>query len=147
MLSQHPLLKGSFMGKNELPVQALSTKEKLKGKDKEGYSDWEKECLDALEIIGWQQYNENEKYYINERIVNGEFITTDYFDCDEDDSGFVSTLETLIKEGRIPKFIKNYNIVGKIIDVFCSIFEEKVNFGMGEKPSPGGRWPAGRRGG
>jgi len=123
MLNQHPLLTTGYVGDYQLPVQALSAKEKFKNKAKNGYSEWEKQNLDALEIIAYQQYAYNEKYHINERIVNGEFITNDYFDCDDED-GFVSTLDELIKQGKIPKFIKNYNIIGKVIDVLCSIFEE-----------------------
>lgn len=123
MLSTHPLLKTGYAGNYQLPVQALPASEKFKNKSENGYSEWEKQCLDALEAIAYQQYIHNEKYHINERIVNGEFITNDYFDCDDED-GFVSTLDELIKQGKIPKFIKNYNIVGKVIDVLCSIFDE-----------------------
>jgi hypothetical protein len=106
-----------------MPIQAISAKEKLKGKDKNGYSDWEKQNLDTLEFIARQQYTENEKYNINEKIVNGEFIAGDYFECDEDDQ-FIDTLEQLIRDGKIPKFIKNYDIVAKVINTLVSIFDE-----------------------
>lgn len=124
MLEQHPLLVGSYSGLSLLPVQALPKKEKLKNKDKKGYSEWEKQNLDALEHIAYQQHIANEKFHTNEKIANGEFIVEDYYDCDDEEGQFVDTLEMLIKDGRVPKFIKNYDIVQKVINVMVSIFEE-----------------------
>ena len=121
VLDTHPLEKSSFLGFNQLPTQALSLKDKLKNKKANQASDWEIQNLDALESIAWQQYMSNYKYVINEKIVNGEFIANDYFECEGD---FIEPLEQLIKEGKIPKFIKNYNIVAKIINSLVAIFEE-----------------------
>ena len=121
VLDTHPLEKSSFLGFNQLPTQALSLKDKLKNKKANQASDWEIQNLDALESIAWQQYISNYKYVINEKIVNGEFIANDYFECEGD---FIEPLEQLIKEGKIPKFIKNYNIVAKIINSLVAIFEE-----------------------
>ena len=122
-LDTHPFLTGNYTGYNVLPVQAISTKEKLKGKTKTEASFWEKQNLDALEMIAWRQYQSNHRFLINEKIVNGEFISSDYFEC-EDDQTFLEPLELLIRDGKVPRFIKNYNIVGKIINVMVSIFED-----------------------
>lgn len=122
-LSQHPLLATSFAGLHQLPTQAISSKDKLKNKKKNGgYSDWERQNLDALEQIAYAQYTNNHRYITNEKIVNGEFITEDYYDCDEKEQ--LEPLEQLIRDGKVPKFIKNYNIVAKIINMLVSIFEE-----------------------
>ncbi|MGL4976574.1 MAG: hypothetical protein ACRC5G_00995, partial [Cetobacterium sp.] len=91
-------------------------------KSKYGYSAWEKQNLDFLEMEGISQQGARfYKYDINERILNYEFIPGDYFDCEDE---YIDPLEQLIKDGKVPKFIKNYDIVAKVINVMVALFED-----------------------
>jgi hypothetical protein len=112
MLEIHPFLKSSSVI-SLLPPQYISLKEKLKGADKYGISMWMKRNLDALDIIARKQYIENQKLIINEKLVNGEFIPQDYFEECEDN--FLEPVEELIKQGKLPRFIKHYDIISKPI--------------------------------
>lgn len=92
-----------------LPPQLITTKEKYENKDKYGISHWMKMCMNTLESIGRIQYQENRRLNENVLLMNGQFVPYDFID--REDVEELDTLETLIKEGKLPKFMKHYDII------------------------------------
>jgi hypothetical protein len=135
-LEIHPFMK-SFGAISRMPPQMITQKEKDKNKDKEGVSEWMKRCLDSLDLIARRQYIENQNLLTNERLVNGEFIPQDYFYFEEGDDSFLDPVEELIKQGKLPKFIKHYDIISKPINTqvqeFCELPDSFHVIGTGEK--------------
>jgi hypothetical protein len=136
MLDLHPFMK-SFGAITRLPPQMIPLKEKEKNKDENGVSEWMKRCLDALDIVARRQYIENQSLITNERLVNGEFIPQDYFYFEDGDDSFLDPVEELVKQGKLPKFIKHYDIISKPINTqvqeFCELPDSFHVIGFGEK--------------
>ena len=112
----HPFMK-SFVGSaydSYMPPQMLTWKEKHKNPDEHGISAWMKANMDSAETIARFQYSQNEKLVENEKLVNGEMVSSvnpeDMCeDCQED---FSDVLYRLQSEGTLPRIIKNYDMIG-----------------------------------
>lgn len=113
--SYHPFVQSFITGGNMsyvLPPQLLSTKEKTDNKDKYGISHWQKMNMNVLESIARIQYTENRKLNENVLLMNGQFVPYDFVDGDREDlDEMLDPLETLIKDGRLPKWMKHYDII------------------------------------
>lgn len=123
MLDIHPFMK-SFGAITKMPPQMIPLKEKMKTKDKYGVSEWMKRCLDALDLVARKQYIDNQSLITNERLVNGEFIPQDYFYSEGEDTDFLDPIEELVKQGKLPKFIKHYDIISKPINTQVQEFAD-----------------------
>jgi hypothetical protein len=113
--SYHPFVESFIKGGNMsyvLPPQLLTYKEKTENKDKYGISHWQKINMNVLESIGRIQYTENRKLNENVLLMNGQFVPHDFVDGDREElDEMLDPLETLIKDGRLPKFMKHYDII------------------------------------
>ena len=96
-----------------LPRQQQSIKEKLKGKDKFGISDWMKDCMDSLEAIGRYQYYQNMALKVNYAIVSKEFRMADYYDV----SDYYDITSAIAQEFNVPYHLKHYDITGKYVNL------------------------------
>ncbi len=105
MLHQHPFITQN-QGSSILPPQMLSLKEKTKDDNM-----WGRLCLDALENIARLQYFDNLKFINNYKLVNGEFIASEYLKQE-----YSSPLAELTEELDLPTFVKNYDIISQPIN-------------------------------
>ena len=105
MYSNHPFLQNNEAGNTQnLPPQMLPLSKKN--------DEWKQRCMDSLEYIGRMQWLENQKFYNNYKLVNGEFIPSDYGIEEE----YRDSLSQLSKDFNTPSFIKNYDIISQPID-------------------------------
>jgi len=122
-LDLHPFMK-SFGAITKMPPQMIPLKDKMGNKDKQGVPEWIKKCLDALDLVARRQYIDNQSLITNERLVNGEFIPQDYFYCEEGDDDFLDPVEELVKQGKLPKYLKHYDIISKPINTQVQEFAD-----------------------
>lgn len=114
---KHPFIKDLLKAgaaTTGMPEQKILWKQKRKTRDKYGVSDWEKANLDFAESEARRQYKDNIKLIENERLVNGELVSsvspTDLCqDCEED---FFQTIHEINGGKDIPKDIRNYDMIG-----------------------------------
>lgn len=138
ILDIHPFLESFTRAGmyNALPPQMKSRKEKRATLDKNGVSNWEKRNMDTFESIARFQYMQNRKLIDNERLLNGEFIESDYLDSEEDDFDFSEPLNKLISDGKLPKFVKHYDMFRSVIETQIGEFEQAPDtFGVVGKGS------------
>ena len=107
---------------NALPPQMKSRKIKRANLDENGVSNWEKRNMDTFESIARFQYMYNRKLIDNERLLNGEFIESDYLESDDED--FSEPLNKLIADGKLPKFVKHYDMFRSVIETQVGEFEQ-----------------------
>jgi len=124
ILDVHPFLESFTRAGmyNALPPQMKSRKEKRANLDENGVSNWEKRNMDTFESIARFQYMQNRKLIDNERLLNGEFIESDYLESDEED--FSEPLNKLIADGKLPKFVKHYDMFRSVIETQVGEFEQ-----------------------
>jgi len=104
MFSNHPFVQNSSHQFQVLPPQMLSSAEK---NDK-----WKNQCMDALEYIARVQWISNQKMYDNYKLVNGEFIPSDYGLEEE----YKDPLAQITSDFNVSSFIKNYDIISQPIN-------------------------------
>lgn len=109
MLQQHPFIDEGYGLYHVLPPQMVSLKDKLPNKDGEP-SKWAKETLNALGRIARIQYNRKRKYLTNYKLINGEFVPSEYFDENQEEFDLINQVE---KDLEIPSFIRNYDIISQ----------------------------------
>jgi hypothetical protein len=100
--SQHPFLLNSGINANHLPPQMIPLSQKNEV--------WKHQCMDSLELIGRHQWFENQKFYNNYKLVNGEFIPSDY---GYDEQEYKDSLTKLSEDFDTPSFLKNYDIISQ----------------------------------
>jgi hypothetical protein len=124
ILDVHPFLENFTRAGmyNALPPQMKSRKEKRANLDENGVSNWEKRNMDTFESIARFQYMQHRKLIDNERLLNGEFIESDYLESDEED--FSEPLNKLIADGKLPKFVKHYDMFRSVIETQVGEFEQ-----------------------
>lgn len=97
----HPFVLNGAGYKNHLPPQMLPLSKKTE--------EWEHLCMDAMESIGYRQWIENQKYYKNYKLRNGEFIPSDY---GIDDKAYQNSLEKLTSDFDTPfVFLNNFSLI------------------------------------
>lgn len=124
VLETHPFLK-SFASTgfyNSLPPQMIPYKDKIKGINKRGISYWMEQCMDTFEYIAKIQYEDNLKLLVNERLLNGEFITEDYIEDALEE--FSDSVLEMSKDAELPKFIKHYDMISTIINTQVEEFNK-----------------------
>lgn len=89
-----------------LPAQAIPTKNKTK--------EWFKSTMDALELIGLNQMNENQKYKDFYRMKEGKLSFMELKDV----IPYLKDISQLRDGMNIPSFLKHYDIIGTIINAF-----------------------------
>lgn len=82
-------------------------KEKFANKKK-----WAKDNVDAFENIGRSQYYQNLRFLENYRMVNGQFIMSQYMG----EQGYQDFLTALTQEFEIPTTLRHYDIIGKVLN-------------------------------
>lgn len=96
MLSNHPFVQNDSNNIQVLPAQMIP----LKKKDEK----WKRQNMDALEYIARIQWIANQRFYNNYKLVNGEFIISDYVE---------EGVGELLKDFDVPSYIKNYDIISQ----------------------------------
>lgn len=89
-----------------LPVQAIPTKRKTQK--------WFEATMDALELIGLKQLEENKKYRDFYRMKEGNLSVMELSDV----IPHLKDIESLRDDVRIPSFLKHYDIIGTIVNAF-----------------------------
>lgn len=107
----------SFSG---LPQQMIPLKEKL-AKAKEGEKSFGQKCMDALEIVGKQQYASNIRLIENYEMIKGRFIFKDYFETD----GYDSSLSKLSAEFELPNYLRHYDIISPVINTMSGEYQKR----------------------
>lgn len=102
MFSNHPFLQNSSTSFQVLPPQMLSSKEKD--------DVWKRHCMDALEYIGRMQWINNQKMYVNYKLISGEFVPSEY-GIDEEE--YADPISQITKDFNISSFVKNYDIISQ----------------------------------
>ena len=104
---------------SSLPSQQVSYKEKFfKDKDKNGYTKWMKDSMDALESVGRYSFYNNIELRKNYEIMQGRFNVEDYIDSFE-----AYDLSTMIyQEMKLPSFLKHYDITTKAVKLLLGEF-------------------------
>lgn len=105
---------------NSLPQQMIPLKKKL-AKTKEGEKSFGEECMDALENIGRQQYQQNLKLIENYEMIKGRFIYSHYFQTE----GYDSTLTKLASEFELPISLRHYDIISPIINTLSGEYQKR----------------------
>lgn len=113
MFSNHPFIQNNSQQFQVLPPQMLSLKEKD--------DNWKIRCMDSLEYIARLQWLANQKFYNNYRLVNGEFIASDY-GIEED---YKDPLQQLTKDFDVPSFLKNYDIISPPVNTMVGELDAK----------------------
>jgi hypothetical protein len=104
---------------SSLPSQQVSYKEKFeKDKDKNGFTKWMKDSMDALESVGRYSFYNNIELRKNYEIMQGRFNVEDYIDSFE-----AYDLSTMIyQEMKLPSFLKHYDITTKAVKLLQGEF-------------------------
>jgi len=104
---------------SSLPSQQVSYKEKfLKDKDKNGFTKWMKDSMDALESVGRYSFYNNIELRKNYEIMQARFNIEDYIDSFE-----AYDLSTMIyQEMKLPSFLKHYDITTKAVKLLQGEF-------------------------
>lgn len=90
-----------------IPSQMKTLKEKFAKSKK-----WGKECVDAFENIGRVQYYDNLRFVENYKMINGQFIMSQY----TDNGGYKDWLSMLSQEFEVPSTLRHYDIMGKVLN-------------------------------
>lgn len=93
-------------GVSELPVQAIPTKRKTK--------EWFRATMDALEVIGLKQMDENQKYKDYYRMKDGKLSymeLSNVIPC-------LREIKDLREKFQIPSFLRHYDLLGTIINAY-----------------------------
>lgn len=95
--------RGVFSG---LPVQAIPTKRKTK--------EWFKATMDALEVIGLKQLDENKQYKDFYRMMDGKLSFMELKDI----IPYLREIQNVRDSVNIPSFLRHYDIIGTIVNAF-----------------------------
>ena len=95
--------RGVFLG---LPVQAIPTKRKTK--------EWFKATMDALEVIGLKQLDENKQYKDFYRMMDGKLSFMELKDI----IPYLREVQNVRDSVNIPSFLRHYDIIGTIVNAF-----------------------------
>lgn len=109
MLQHHPFVDEGNGIYHLLPPQMVSLRDKLPNKDGEP-SKWAKETLNVLGRIARIQYNRKRKYLANYKLINGEFVSSEYFSENSEEFDLINEVE---KDLEIPSTIRNYDIISQ----------------------------------
>lgn len=105
---------GIFMSSmNILPLQMIP----LKKKDEK----WKKDCMDALETIGRQQYNSNLHLIENYEMIKGKFIYSHYLHTD----GYNDMVNQLSSQFELPKYLRHYDKISPIINILSGEWQKR----------------------
>ena len=115
------LLNTSNYYQSGIPPQQIPLKEKLKDKDAWGYSKWQKDCMNAFEAIGRQQFYRNLRLKTNYEIVSGEFKIEHYIDRTD----FYDSASAYAQELNIPNYLQHYDITARGLNVLEGEFLKK----------------------
>jgi len=96
-----------------LPPQQVPLAKKLKDKKK-----WCKDNLDALEMIGRQQFFNNLALKENYDIIKGRFIMEHYFDKND----YFDITSAVSQEFNLPNYLKHYDITSKGVNILVGEF-------------------------
>lgn len=104
---------------SSLPSQQVSYKTKFLEKvDKNGFTKWMKDSMDALESVGRYSFYNNIELRKNYEIMQGRFNVEDYIDSFE-----AYDLSTMIyQEMKLPSFLKHYDITTKAVKLLQGEF-------------------------
>lgn len=109
VLQQHPFIDEGYGLYHMLPPQMVSLKDKLPNKDGSP-SAWAKETLDVLGRIARIQYNRKRRYLTNYKLINGEFVASEYFEDNTQEYDLINSVE---KDLGVPSSIRNYDIISQ----------------------------------
>ena len=115
------LLNTSNYYQSGIPPQQIPLKDKLKDKDAWGYSKWQKDCMNAFEAIGRQQFYRNLRLKTNYEIVSGEFKIEHYIDRTD----FYDSASAYAQELNIPSYLQHYDITARGLNVMEGEFLKK----------------------
>lgn len=104
MFSNHPFVQNNSSQFQTLPPQMLTIQEK----DEK----WQMQCMDAMEYIARIQWLANQKLLDNYKLVNGEFLPSEYGVEEE----YKDPLAQITTDFNVPSFIKNYDIISQPIN-------------------------------
>jgi len=82
---------------------------------------WKKECMDALEHIGTQQYFSNTSLIENYEMVKGKFIFKHYLEQEE----YADMVHQLSKEFDIPNYLRHYDIISQVINTLSGEYQKR----------------------
>jgi len=104
---------------SSLPAQQVSYKTKFfKDLDKNGFTRWMKDTVDALESVGRYSFFNNIELRKNYEIMQGRFNVEDYID--NFDAYDISTM--IYQEMKLPAFLKHYDITTKAVKLLLGEF-------------------------
>lgn len=93
-------------GVSELPVQAIPTKRKTK--------EWFRSTMDALEVIGLRQMDENQRYRDFYRMKDGKLSFMELKNV----IPYLRDVQQLRDGLKIPSFLRHYDLLGTIVNAF-----------------------------
>lgn len=104
---------------SSLPAQQVSWETKFKKDlDKNGFTKWMKDSMDALESVGRYSFYNNIELRKNYEIMQGRFNVEDYIDAFE-----AYDLSTMIyQEMKLPSFLKHYDVTTKAVKLLLGEF-------------------------
>jgi hypothetical protein len=100
----------------ELPCQALSSK----AKDKE----WLRDTLDALEMIGIRQFNENMRMVDIDRMCEGRMTYMEISEVIPQLGQLDSMMSSCLGEMDYPRWLKHYDILGLVINAIVEWYSQ-----------------------
>lgn len=107
-MQAHPLLNANnVVGVNSFPVQMIPLKEKKK-------PEYGEQMMNTLEGIGRMQFFKNMALEENVRMCDGEFLTHQYEDTQENQ--FVDLLQAVQKEFKTSKKLRHFDFLNQIIE-------------------------------
>jgi hypothetical protein len=112
MLEINPHLQGAPAS---MPSQMVSKRKKNEK--------WKRKTMDFLEREGIRQIAENQRYYENYRLVNGEFIEQYYTNEDSSASAWDPIIQ-FSEKFHLPKHVRHYDILSQ---PFLSLVGEFIN--------------------
>ena len=113
-MQSHPFLNNSAIGVSNFPIQMIPLKDKKK-------PEWGQKMMDSLESIGRMQFFENMKLEENVRMCNGEFLTHQYENSDENE--YVDLLYAVQKEFKVNKKLRHFDFLNQIIETLLGEFD------------------------
>ena len=113
-MQQHPFLQNTAGSNNSFPPQMVSKQEKET-------NEWKESMMNALESIGKLQYFDNLSLDENVRMCNGEFLTHQYEDVEENE--YVDLLHQIQKDFKTPKRLRHFDFLNQILETFLGEFD------------------------
>ena len=101
-----------------LPRQQQKLADKLKKQDQYGVSEWMKDCMDALEAIGRNQFFQNVALKENYEIMEGRFILEHYLERED----YFDLASAVSQEFQLPHYLKHYDITSKAVHLLLGEF-------------------------